>query len=265
MRIVLDSTMDVSDELREKVTFVPLKVEIAGEVFEDGRDLSEVFKLMRKKNAFAKTSQPSPGEFERIYSELLEETDWVLSIHISEKLSGTISSARMAAERFRGRVFVFDSGFATIAAQLYVERALEIEEEPPEVVLKEMEKIKSEMELYLTVGNLEFLKRSGRLKGIEALIGSILRLRPLIEVSGGALKTKKVYRSNAKVLKTMKDLMEGAEEAVIGHILAPQVAEDLFQHAEKLGIKARIVPVRSCALSVHLGPESYGIALRRRR
>ncbi len=263
MRIVVDSTLDVSEDLRKELTVVPLSVDIAGNTFKDGRPLEEVFDLMRRTNSFAKTSQPAPMDFERVYSRLLEETDWILSIHISRKLSGTINSAKMAAEKFRGRVFVLDSGSASIVAQPLVKTALKMKDEKPEEVIKELKKVRESIELYLTVDNLEFLKRSGRLSRAESLIGSILKLRPLIEVVDGALRTKKVYRSNTKVLKEMKKLMENAREVVIGHILNPEIAEKLWEHASKLEIPSEIVPVKSCTLSVHLGPGSYGIVVRR--
>ena len=263
MKIVIDSTMDLSDDLRRLVTIVPLNVEIAGHEFKDGKPLEEVFDLMRKSKAFAKTSQPSPNDFERVYSELLKESDWVLSIHISSKLSGTYNSARIASEKFRGKVFVFDSKSASIAAHVLVKEALKLSGENPEVVLKELEIVRDSTEFYLTVDNLEFLKRSGRLKGVESVVGSILKLRPLIEVVDGALKTRKIHRGNARVLMEMKKLMEGAKEVIIGHILNREIADNLKRHADSIGIPSEIVAVRSCALSVHLGPKAYGIAVRR--
>ncbi len=263
MKIVIDSTMDLSSDLRKLVTIVPLNVEIAGYRFKDGKPLEEVFEMMRKNKTFAKTSQPSPRDFEMVYSKLLKESDWVLSIHISSKLSGTYNSARIAAEKFKGRVFVFDSKSASIAAHVLVKEALKLSNEKPEVVLKELEIVRDSTEFYLTVDNLEFLKRSGRLRGVESIIGSILKLRPLIEVVDGALRTKKIHRGNAKILMEMKKLMEGSKEVIIGHILNQEIANDLKRYADSIGIPSEIITVRSCALSVHLGPKAYGVALRR--
>lgn len=262
MKIVIDSTLDVSEDLKKVVTVVPLNVEIAGHGFKDGRPLEEVFEIMKKSKSFAKTSQPSPMDFEMVYSDLLKETDWVLSIHISSKLSGTYNSARIAAEKFGGKVFVFDSMSASIAGHVLVKEALKLSGKNPEEVLKKLEIIRESTKFYLTVDNLEYLKRSGRLRGIESIVSSMLRLRPLIEVTNGELKTKKIHRGNAKVLKDMKKLMENAREIVIGHILNPKIAEDLKNYADSLEIPSEIVPVRSCALSVHLGPKAYGIAIR---
>ena len=263
MKIVIDSTLDVSDDLRDIVTIVPLNIEIAGHGFKDGRPLEEVFKIMEESKSFAKTSQPSPNDFERVYSELLKETDWILSIHISNKLSGTYNSARIAAEKFIGKVFIFDSLSASVAGHVLVKEALKLSDENPEVVIRELERVRETTEFYLTVDNLEYLKKSGRLRGIESIVSSMLKLRPLIEVVDGALKTKKIHRGNAKVLKDMKKLMEGAKEIVIGHVLNPQIADQLKEHADSMNIPAEIVAVRSCALSVHLGPKAYGIAVRR--
>ncbi len=264
MRIVIDSTLEVGENLREFIRIVPLKVTIGEESYRDGEiKLEEMFDKVRKTGNFPKTSQPSPADFERVYSEILEEgEDWILSIHITEGLSGTVSSARMAAKNFKGKVWVVDTGSASIIGHLFVKRALEMKDERPERVVEELEDLRKRSAVYLTVGNLEFLKRSGRLKGIEALIGSIMRLRPLMESKLGYLKPKKIYRSASRVLKAMKEIMRGAKEVVIGHILAPEPAKELADFAKSLGLDHEIVEVRSSSLSAHLGPGSYGIAVR---
>ena len=264
MRIVIDSTLEVGESLKKLVEVVPLKVMIGDESYRDGEiDLEEMFEKVRKTGNFPKTSQPSPSDFERVYSEILEEgEDWILSIHITEGLSGTMNSARMAAEKFKGKVWVVDTGSTSIIGHLFVKRALEMKDEKPEKVVKELEELRERSAVYLTVGNLEFLKRSGRLKGIEALIGSIMRLRPLMESRLGYLKTKKVYRSASKVLEAMKEIIRGAKEVVIGHILAPEPAEKLADFAKSLGLDHEIIEVSSSSLSAHLGPGSYGIAVR---
>jgi fatty acid-binding protein DegV len=97
----------------------------------------------------------------------------------------------------------------------------------------------------------------------KAFMGSLLQLRPLIEAKDGVLETKKVYRSNAKVLRVMKEIISESKEVVIGHILNPSVAEELKKYADSIGIPNDLVTVRSCSLSAHLGPGSYGIAVRR--
>ena len=263
MRLVMDSTLEVSDELREKVVFVPLKIELGGRSFLDGQiTLKEMFEIVRMKNVFPKTSQPSPADFERVYSEILKENDWILSIHITSGLSGTISSARMAAEKFKGRVYVVDTGSTSIVGQIFAEEVLKMEGEDPETIVRHLESLRDETAVYLTVENLEFLKRSGRLRGIEALIGSILNLRPLIESKHGYLKTKKVYRSNSKVLNAMKEIASKAKKVVVGHIENPSVAEEISKFLTEKKIPHEIISVRSCSLSAHLGPGSYGIAIR---
>jgi len=261
--IVVDSTMDLSDELRNSVFVVPLKVELAGEIFKDGeRNIEGILQTMKEKNIFAKTSQPSPIDFEIVYKQALENHDFVVSIHISEKLSGTIGSARIAAQKFENRIFIFDTNAATIVADEYVRKVLEMKGAFPEEIIGELRKLRNNMKLYLTVGNLEFLKRSGRLKGIEAMIGSILKLRPVIEVHEGALRTRKITRGDRGPLRFMKEAIERAKgKIIVGHIMAPEKSRQLMDFAASLGKPVREVSVRSAALSVHLGPGSYGVAI----
>ena len=135
--------------------------------------------------------------------------------------------------------------------------------EKPDVVLKELEGLRKRVRLFLTVRDLEFLKRSGRLSGIETIIGSVLRLKPIIEVVDGSLKVIKVTVGVNKTLNFMKEKMEssGLKNVVIGHILNPSFAQSLKEHAKALGMKYVVIPVRSMTLSAHLGPGGYGIAL----
>ncbi|MCD6450561.1 MAG: DegV family protein, partial [Thermotogaceae bacterium] len=186
--IVIDSTLDVSDEIRDKVTVVPLTVRIGDKVFKDGElRLEELFSMIREAGSFPKTSQPSPGEFEGVYRKLLEDHDYVISIHISSKLSGTYSSAMLAAKQFEGRVFVFDTFAASIVGDFYVRKILEMQDKHPEEIMKELEKIRDKFKLFLTPGNLEFLKRSGRISKAKALLGAVLKLRPVLQVVDGEL------------------------------------------------------------------------------
>ena len=264
MAVVVDSTLDVSEDLRESITTVPLRINLCGRDMEDGeRDLEWLFETMKKERCFAKTSQPSPERFKEVYEKLLRENDWVLSIHISSKLSGTVQSALLAKRDFGERVRIFDTLSSSIAGQIYVERALLMRGEKPDVVLKELEELRKRVRLFLTVRDLEFLKRSGRLSGIETIIGSVLRLKPIIEVVDGSLKVIKVTVGVNKTLNFMKEKMEssGLKNVVIGHILNPSLAQSLKEHAKALGMKYVVIPVRSMTLSAHLGPGGYGIAL----
>ncbi len=260
--IVIDSTLDVSDEIRDKVNIVSLTVRIADKVFKDGDiSLEEMFDMVRKTNSFPKTSQPSPGEFEEAYRNLLENHDYVISLHISSKLSGTYSSARLAAEKFKGRVFVFDTLSTSIIGDFYVRKILNMLDKHPEEIRKELERIRKGSTFFLTPGDLEFLKRGGRISKAKALLGAVLKLRPVIQVVDGELVAKKISRGKKGPLNYMKKVIEDYNAFfLIGGILEEKIPQELAEYAEKLGKKFRVVMVKSLSLAAHLGPGSFGVA-----
>ncbi len=262
--VVIDSTLEVSEELSHLVHVVPLRITLKDLELEDGdRDLKWLFETMREKRCFAKTSQPSPNRFRVLYEKLLREYDWILSIHISSKLSGTIQSAAIASKEFGDRVRMFDTKSASIVGQVYVKRALEMKDRDPDTILRELKRIRDEAKFFLTVRDLEYLKRSGRLGGVEAVIGSVLKLKPMIEVVEGELKIAKIVVGRNKAMSFMKKQMEKMRDrkVLIGYILDRKPAEELSAHAKNLGMEYEVIPVKSLTLSIHLGPGGYGIFL----
>ncbi len=261
--IVVDSTLDMREEFLKHVNIVPLKVIIGEEVFKD-RELTneKLFKISKEKGVLPKTSQPSPDDFKPVYEKLLEDNDFVVSLHLSEKLSGTIQSARMAAESIgkKDRVLIFDITAPSIIADPYVELLLGMEGASMEEIRKELENLRERTKFYLTVNSLDYLKASGRLSGIEALIGSLLKLRPVIEVLEGELHVKKITRGKNGPLNFFKKAMENmGKRFVIGSILNENVVKELAKHAENLGKPYVIVESKSAVLAAHLGPGSFGV------
>ena len=121
VRVVTDSTADLPPELAEEldITVVPLQIIFGTEAFRDGVDLTgeQFFERLAKSRDLPSTSQPSVGEFQRVYEELATQTDRILSIHLSSRFSGTVETARQAAQAFTGRcqIEVIDSGTVSMA------------------------------------------------------------------------------------------------------------------------------------------------------
>ncbi|RKX47406.1 MAG: hypothetical protein DRP38_06555 [Thermotogae bacterium] len=167
MRIakVVDSAVEVPPFISEKVFKVPIYVTLGEERFKDGeRSLEWLFKTMRSKNTFPKTSQPTPFDFERVYEHLLkkeEEYDHVLSIHLSSKLSGTYQSAVTASSKFKGKISVIDSENAGFAPGILVCRAFQLLEEGAslEEILRDLNELKYRIETILALESVEFLIR----------------------------------------------------------------------------------------------------------
>ena len=202
--LVTDSTADLPRPLRERLRIrtVPLYVNLGGKVYRDWEEITpeEIFQKVRQGKAFPTTSQPSPEDFLKAYQAALEEADHVLSIHISSKLSGTVQSAELAAQSFPGRITVFDSQAASLGIGMMALRAHELlaQGQGLEEVLKELGRIRQDHFVRFSVATLEFLKRGGRIGGAQALLGTLLGIKPILTLKDGRVEAAGRARGERK-------------------------------------------------------------------
>ncbi|GGK20652.1 degV domain-containing protein [Deinococcus malanensis] len=209
--IVTDSTSDLSPELlgHHGIVSVPLYVLFDGKMHKDGIDLTpqELFDGLRAGKKTPSTSQPSPAEFAEVYRQALESADQVLSVHISGQLSGTVGSARLAAQEFADRVTVVDSGSVSMGLGLRALRAAELARQGrsvPEIV-QTLERVGTQADIRFTVGTLEFLKLNGRIGGAAALLGGMLNIKPVLVVRGGRVESGGRARGHKKAIQDIVD------------------------------------------------------------
>jgi len=191
--IVTDSTSDLPAELRDayEITVVPLNVTIEGETWLDGvMTQQEFFDRMRAAATLPTTSQPSVGSFVDVYTEALKTAAHVISVHISSELSGTIASAHAAAERFAGKVSVFDSrnlsgglGFVVIETARAAHEGLSVAE-----VVARAEQARDRVQMIVGLDNLDNLVKGGRVGRVAAFMGSMLNLKVTLTVKDGAFE-----------------------------------------------------------------------------
>ncbi|MDW7730161.1 MAG: DegV family protein [Bacillota bacterium] len=186
IHIVSDSTADLSKEQVDKfgINVVPLTVSFGDELFTDGIDLtpSEFYKKLSTSSQLPKTSQPSPEVFRQIYDKIASEEDTILSIHVSGKLSGTLSSAEAASKMVSARVIPVDSLNASqgvarsvLVAAEAVRRNMALDE-----ILSITKKSVASTISIFAVDTLEFLQRNGRIGKAASLLGSMLQLKPIL-------------------------------------------------------------------------------------
>ncbi len=180
--IVTDSTADIAAEIaaENEITVVPLAVSFGADTFVDG-DLTQeqFFARMAIEPRLPTTSQPPPGAFEEAYARLLETASSVVSIHISNRLSGTIESARQAAERFGDRVTVIDSLNLSWGLALQVVEAARAARAGSDVAAIAARVADARKRLGLIVGldSLDNLARGGRIGRVSAFLGSVLDIK----------------------------------------------------------------------------------------
>jgi DegV family protein with EDD domain len=270
VQIVTDSTSDLPEhKLRGlPITVIPLSVEIEGEVFRDGIDLSRAEFLARlRAGAVPRTSQPSVGAFQEVYSRLLADGVDVVSVHIASQFSGTMNSALTAAnENDDGRVAVIDSGTLSMALGFLALEAAEMARDgkPANEIAEYLERRKRDQRLYATLETLEYLQRGGRIGRAAALLGSALQLKPIVQVRDGEVvpvERVRTYRRALDRLASIAEELTPFDNLAVMHLDAERECERLIERIQRLQPETEIVTGQiGTVIGVYGGPGLVGFA-----
>ena len=238
VKIVTDSTSDLPQELIREygITIVPAYVQFNGKTYRDGIDISqdEIYQKMITGNTIVKTSQPPPADFIAAYKKLLEETDEIVSIQVTSKLSGIYNSAVQAREMIGGnkRIEVIDSmstsmglGLMTLAAARLAKTGEDIT-----VILDEIKNSIPATHLWGIFDTLKYLFLGGRIGKAKALLGGMLHVKPMLTMSNGELQPTGLARSRSKGLDKLLDNVKNClniQDIAIVHSTTPEDAQSL--------------------------------------
>ncbi len=274
VRIVTDSTADLPKEVAEElgITVVPLSVNFGVQVFKDGVDLNadQFYARLAAGGALPTTSQPSVGEFLEVYQRLAGEADGIVSVHVSSKVSGTFNSASRAAEQVGDAcsIGVVDTlqasmgiGMVAIAASRAAGAGAGFQE-----VLAVAEGAVKRCQCFALLGTLEYLRKGGRIGRAQALLGTLLKINPVIIVSEGEVHPLDRPRTRVKGLARLRETAQGfapLEELCV--VYSTDLAEAERLAGEVAGLLpggaepfiARFGP----ALGTYVGPQAVGIGL----
>jgi DegV family protein with EDD domain len=272
LAIITDSTCDLpADELRDlNIRRVPLYVHFKGEVYKDWLEVSpkDIVAGVSAGATIPSTSQPSPQDFINAFEAAVTQgATEVLCITISSKLSGTYQSASVAAEEMSVPVHVFDSQAASLGIAMMVKRAAAMRDQNAETdaILGELGRIRAQAMLRFTVGTLDYLKKNGRIGGANALLGSLLNIKPILSVVAGRVEPVGRVRGSKKALQTMvSDLRELAKQGTpVVHFLHIQdvpAAETLRNEVRNSGVNFEDGGIYEigAVIATHVGPGTYG-------
>ena len=271
-RIIVDSTVDVPEELRARMHVAPLHVRFGDEEFIDGVTITsrEFYQRLMNSEVLPASSQPSLDSFEKIYEEVTAAGDEAVVLTISSKLSGTYQSACIAAEDYPN-IHVVDTLTAAVGSGVLAELALQLADEGMDA-MGIVERITAEREnvcLLAVIDTLEYLKKGGRLSATAAFAGTLLSIKPLISVPNGEISvwgkargTRKgnemmIAELNARGVDFSKPVIQGytgLSAELLEKFLADS-AEIWASHPET----QRIVPICS-VIGTHVGPGAYATA-----
>lgn len=212
-KTIIDSTADMSDEMRAKFTAVPLTIRFGDEEYIDGVTITnhQFYEKLVESDVVPTTSQPTPAAFAAVYKEAVDAGDDVVVVTISSKLSGTYQSASIAAMDF-DNVYVVDSMNAAIGTGVLAQYALRLAEQGMEAkaIAQELEASKDRICLIAMVDTLEYLKRGGRVSKTVAFAGELLSIKPVIGIKDGEVvvlgKARGSRQANNLLVKQIQEV-----------------------------------------------------------
>lgn len=272
IKIVVDSTGYLPKEVVDKydIKVVPLKIRFGNEEFKE-TDISveEFYRRLTSSKELPKTSQPSPQDFIEVYKPLLEEGNEILSIHLSQKVSGTINSARVAIEALKtDKIKIVDSQSTTFSLRFLAEHAIKLIESglPFDKVYEETQNLVKRIYNRFVLYHLKYLVEGGRLNKAEGLLGEVLNIKPVLSFTNGEVKIESVARSLNKakevLLKFIKEINDtkGIERLSIIHGINQDVEEFENKIKEIIDVKVEKL-LCGAVVGVYGGPEWIGIGI----
>ncbi len=266
VRIVTDSVADLPPQVVNElgITVVPLNVRFGTEVYRDGVDLTaeQFYDRFVHSQTMPVTSVPSPGTFAEVYDKLAEETDEILAIIVSAKLSGTYEVAlqSIGLMKRKCRVEVVDSQWAVMAEGFVVMKAAKAAQVGASLdeVIEVVQKTIPRVDFLAAFVTLEYLKRGGRIGKAQAFLGSILRVNPLITLRGGVVEPAGRTRSRAKAIDHLYNFAMSyshIEELAVEYATTIDEAEMLVERLSSKYPKERIYRSKTTpVIGTHTGP-----------
>ncbi len=268
--IVTDSTADLPPVLAatRAITVVPLTLHFDGKSLLDGVDITpeEFYRRLPTATAHPTTSQPSAGRFAEVYTALLADHESVVSIHISEKLSGTVASARQAADMTDPkRVHVIDSEVVSMSLGLIalVASSLAAQDLDAAAIESRVVAMRPHLHTYFSVATLEFLRRGGRIGRASALLGSVLQVKPVLCIRDGLVtpleRVRTFDRALNRVIELTREVNYGKGVClIVGHADAQADAERVGRELEPIADTLMIQPLGP-VVGAHAGPGVVGV------
>jgi DegV family protein with EDD domain len=274
VRIVTDSTADLSPQLAKKlgIVVVPVYVRFGDKSYRDGIEISydELYGKLINSSILPSTSQPTPADFAQVYQDLSKETDEIVSIHVTSKLSGTYSSALQGKKLVDAKtnITVIDSETLTMGLGIIAMSAarLALLNESLAKILEDVKQGIKNTHLLATFDTLKYLALGGRIGKARALLGSVLNVKPIVTLRDGEISPIGNVRTRTKAVDKLFEFVKNAlnvQELAVVHSTTPDEAYSLKDRLSSLVSSNHLHMSRlGPALGVHGGPGTLVVVMR---
>ena len=276
VKIVTDSTSDLPKELAQSlgITVVPLKVRFGDEEFSDGVDLlaDEFYRRLVGGGELPKTSQPSVGDFIAVYEELGRDADGILSVHVSSQVSGTLNSATQAKAQAEAGcpIELVDTSQASMGVGLIAlaAAAAALQGAGLEEAADAARDAVARCEVFVLLDTLEYLEKGGRIGKARALLGTILKIKPMIILRDGEVHELAKERTRSRGIARLKSVagdFAPIEELCVVHNTTPDEAQMLSDELSSLLPEGKppLIATFGPVIGTYTGPGALGIGLLR--
>lgn len=273
VRVVTDSTADLPPALAQElgITVVPLNVHFGTDVYRDGVDITadQFYAMLVSSPNLPTTSQPSVGDFLETYESLSEDSDGIVSIHVSGKLSGTLNSAEQARQQMQGgtRVETVDSLQASLGLAMVVIAAARAAQSGGDVddVLRAAKEATVRAGFFGLLDTLRYLEKGGRIGKAQAFMGSLLQVKPLLTIRDGEAHPLERARNRSRGTRRLYEIAREhapLADLAVAYTTTPDEAHALAERLRPLHPTGNVfVSQLGPVVGTYLGPQVLGVAL----
>ena len=274
VRIVTDSTVHFTDPdfpRRHNITVVPVTIHFGKESFRDGVDLNseQFFAKLKSNGALPTAAAPAPEQFTAVYEEVTKTTNAVVSLHLSSKLGRVWRNAKAGAEPLLGRcnIQVIDSTTASVGLGVLVEEAAKAAEQgaTPDEIVKLIRGLIPRLYVVFFVDSLEYLANNKRFNKTQAILGSMLEMKPFLTIEEGDIVAMEKFRTRPEAVEKLIEFV--SEFSELDHLAimqsTPELTDDTRLVLEQLAMdfpgRRFPISVYGPSLGTFLGPNAMGV------
>ncbi len=268
--IVTDSTSDIPREILDDFNIYQIAVDLTldNKTYRDGFDLSrnDFYRKLPELKQVPTTAAPSSGRCQQLYSTIFDQgfTE-IISLHASSLLSGIYNAARLAALEFSQSIQVIDSeqlsmglGFQVIQAARCAKNGL-----PTDQILLEIKSILDRSRVFAMLDTFEYIQRSGRVSWAKARIGSILQIKPILELTGGEIINRGMARTRGKGIRQLAEVLQSLgiiENLAVLHTNAADDGQRFIDQYSPTEVTSPLLVNVTTIIGTHVGPNGLGFA-----